>query len=207
MRILLINGSPKNSNSSSELMMNELSKQLGESNEYITINTSGLSKKIFLDMFTGVDTAVFIFPLYVDGIPSHLLRLLYESSDELRDISPNVVVYAIANNGFYEGEQNALALNMIRHFCDAAGVKWGQGLGIGGGGMLGVSQIGVGPLKDIGIALSNFAANINKNKSGDNVFTHPNFPKLLYKIGAHFNFIQMAKKNGVNRKALYKRHL
>jgi len=206
MKILLINGSPKNSNSSSELVMNELSKQLGDSNEYITINTVELSKKVFLDKFTGVDIAVIIFPLYVDGMPSHLLRLLYESKDELMDINPNVLVYAVANNGFYEGKQNALALNMIQHFCDAAGVKWGQGLGIGAGGMLSASPIGVGPLKNIGTALNTLAANINENISGDNLFTQPNFPKFLYKMGAHFHFIQVAKKKGIKRKVLYIRH-
>ncbi|MCL2416246.1 MAG: hypothetical protein FWD01_05455, partial [Defluviitaleaceae bacterium] len=168
--------------------------------------TAGLENKAFLDKFKGVDAAVIIFPLYVDGIPSHLLRQLYEAKDELRGISPNIRIYAVANNGFYEGKQNALALNMIEHFCDAAGVKWGQGLGIGAGGMLKASQIGVGPLKNVGVTLKTLAANINENISDDNLFTQPNFPKLLYKMGAHFHWKQAAKKNGVKRKALYDRH-
>jgi len=206
MKILLINGSPKSSNSSSELLMNELSRQLGSSNKYITLNTAELGAEMFLDKFKGVDVAVIIFPLYVDGIPSHLLRLLYESKDELRDVNPGVRVYAVANNGFYEGKQNSLALNMIQHFCDAVGIEWGQGLGIGAGGMLGASPIGAGPLKNVGIALKALAASINKNLSSDNIFVQPNFPKLLYKIGAHFQWKQAAKKNGVKRSALYCKH-
>ena len=157
-------------------------------------------------MSKSVQIVVIVFPLYVDGLPSHLLHLLYEAKNELRNISPNVRVYAVANNGFYEGTQNALALNMIQHFCDAVGVKWGQGLGIGGGGMLNASPIGVGPLKNTGVALKTLAANINKNISGDNLFTQPNFPKLLYKMSGHFQWKKAAKNNGIKRKALYNRH-
>lgn len=44
--------------------------------------------------------------------------------------------YALVNSGFYEGHQNAHALHMLRHWCRRAGVRWGQGIGAGGGGML-----------------------------------------------------------------------
>ncbi|MCL2253350.1 MAG: hypothetical protein FWC09_02815 [Lachnospiraceae bacterium] len=205
MKILLINGSPKSSISSSELLINALSEQLGSSNEYVTIRAMGLSKQEFLDGFTGVDAAVVVFPLYVDGIPSHLLRLLYESKDELKHIAPNVVIYAIANNGFYEGEQNTLALNMMRHFCNSADVQWGQGLGIGAGGMLSAAPIGAGPLKNIGAALKSFSHNINNKISKDNLFAQPNFPKLLYKLCVHLVWRQSARNNGLKRKDLYKR--
>ncbi|MCL2198315.1 MAG: NAD(P)H-dependent oxidoreductase [Defluviitaleaceae bacterium] len=206
MKVLFINGSPKSDNSSSELLINALHKLLGNLNEYITITAMKASKQAFLDGVRGADVAVIVFPLYVDGIPSHLLRLLCEVKDELKNINPNVVLYAIANNGFYEGTQNALALNMIQHFCDAAGIRWGQGLGIGAGGMLNSSPIGIAVLKNIGIALETLAENINKQISGDDLFAQPNFPKFLYKTAAHFNWIQSAKKNGLKRNDIYKKH-
>ncbi|MCL2592983.1 MAG: hypothetical protein FWD82_06425 [Defluviitaleaceae bacterium] len=205
MKILCINGSPKSKNSSSELLINELCKMLGINNEYTTTKTMGVTKQEFLEKFEGVDVAVVVFPLYVDGIPSNLLRLLYESKDELKNINSDVVIYAISNNGFFEGKQNALALDMIKHFCEAAGVKWGQGLGIGAGGMLTVAPIGAGPLKSIGADLKTFSANINESISSDNLFTQPNFPKLLYKLGGHANWKKSAKENGLKIKDLYER--
>jgi hypothetical protein len=203
MKILFINGSPKSNNSTSGLVIKELIKQLEDSNNCITVNTAGLSRDRFLDGFMGVDAAVIVFPLYVDGIPSHLLRLLYETKDQLKDKNPDVHIYAVANNGFYEGKQNTLALDMVRHFCDVAGVKWGRGLGIGAGGMLNASPMGVGPLKNIGVALKELAADINGRISGENLFTQPRFPKFLYKMGAHYHWRKSAKNNGIKPKTLY----
>lgn len=204
MKILFINGSPKSSNSASEIWINALRWQLGDSNEYATLWAMGLSKREFIDGFAGIDAAVFVFPLYVDGIPSHLLRLLYESKDELAN--PDVAIYAIANNGFFEGTQNAPALDMIRHFCETAGVKWGQGMGIGGGGMASAAPVGVGPLKSIGVVMKSLADNISGKTSGENLFVQPNIPKLFYKYGGHSQWKRSAKKNGLKLKDLYKRH-
>lgn len=202
MKTLFLNGSPKNADSASELIINALSQRLSVS-ENIYLNAKKTNKQEFLEKIKEIDTLVIVFPLYVDGLPSHLLRLLFDVKNDIKLFNPNLTVCAIANNGFYEGRQNCIALSMIRNFCISADAKWGQGLGIGAGGMLSSAPIGAGPLKNIGLALDKFSDNLINGIADEDIFVEPNFPKFLYKILAHMNFKGNAKKNGLRKKELY----
>jgi hypothetical protein len=50
-------------------------------------------------------------------------------------------VYCVANNGFIEGKQNEPLMQTMEHFCERSGIRWGGGLGIGGGVMMNVMRI------------------------------------------------------------------
>mgnify|MGYP000653504169 CR=1 FL=1 len=56
------------------------------------------------------DVLIFAFPLYVDGIPSHMVSALLDLETVIRKKKKKRTVYAILNCGFYEGCQNAVAL-------------------------------------------------------------------------------------------------
>ena len=89
-----------------------------------------------LEQLRDAQAVVFGLPLYVDGVPSHVLRFLQEMEAFCRENGLKLRVYCIANNGFIEGKQNE-PLN----FCARAGLVWGGGVGIGGGVMLNVTRI------------------------------------------------------------------
>ena len=205
MKILFLNGSPKHSGSASERLIAALSLRF--ENDATTLRAMGADGKDFIEKIAGVDALVIVFPIYVDGLPSHLLHLLYEAKDKIKSINPNVKVYGVANCGFYEGRQNALALEMLQHFCTAAGIQWGQGLGVGAGGMTGAVSVsvGAGPLKSFGLALDKLAASIQNGASGEDFFVEPNFPKFLYKLGGHSGWKRQGKDNGLKPRALYRR--
>ena len=80
-------------------------------------------------------------PLYVDGVPSHVLRFMEEMETFCRENGLKFRVYCIANNGFIEGKQNEPLMQVFEHFCTRAGLVWGGGVGIGGGVMLNVIRI------------------------------------------------------------------
>ena len=86
-------------------------------------------------------TVVFGIPLYVDGIPSHVLRFMEKMEAFCRENGLHLRVYCIANNGFIEGKQNEPLMQCFEHFCSRAGLFWGGGVGIGGGVMLNVTRI------------------------------------------------------------------
>ncbi len=94
-----------------------------------------------LDQLRDAQAVVFGLPLYVDGIPSHVLRFMEQMEAFCRenDLHPNV--YCVANNGFIEGRQNEPLMQSFEHFCRRAGLTWGGGVGIGGGVMLNVTRI------------------------------------------------------------------
>lgn len=150
---------------------------------------------------------VFAFPLYVDGIPSHLLNCLIQLEKTFAAIyRKDINVYALVNCGFYEGHQNRMAIEMMENWCFKARLNWGQGIGIGAGGMLPVIKdvpIGRGPKKNLGKSLKKFATNILKSDSDQNIFITANFPRFLYKFAAEMGWRKSIKKNGLKRKDLF----
>ena len=101
MKIAVINGSPKKSDSASTTLLNDLKTCFTKEISFIDydLRVSTMSPDI-IEEFNQFDALVFAFPLYVDGIPSHLLSCLCEI--ETYGIENKAIhVYAIANCGFY----------------------------------------------------------------------------------------------------------
>ena len=94
-----------------------------------------------LSEISDADSVVFSMPLYVDGVPSHLLPFLKKMELFCHEQDKDVNVYVIANNGFIEGKQNEPLMQVMENFCDRSGIKWCGGLGIGGGVMMNVMRI------------------------------------------------------------------
>ena len=94
-----------------------------------------------LEQLRDAQNVVFGVPLYVDSIPSHLLRFLEKMEAFCKENNLELNVYCIANNGFIEGKQNEPLMQNFEHFCSRAGLTWGGGVGIGGGVMLNVTRI------------------------------------------------------------------
>lgn len=87
------------------------------------------------------DTVVFCLPLYVDGLPSHVLSFLKDMEHFCNKNSVRLNLYSISNNGFIEGKQSETLLQVFQNFCVRSNLNWCGGIGIGGGVMLNVSRI------------------------------------------------------------------
>ncbi len=206
LRIALINGSPKAKDSASGCLLKEIQEQLKECElqEY-TLRTPEPKN---LEELINHDVLVFCFPLYVDGVPSHLLSCLNELSSKLEGLKKDIKIYAISNAGFYEGHQNQYALQIIRNWSVKCGLTWGQGLGIGGGGMmLSLQNVphGKGPKKNLSIAIDTLAGNILAGVSAENIYINAGIPRFLYKMAAEMGWRQAVKENGLKTKDLYTR--
>ncbi len=94
-----------------------------------------------LEQLRDARAVVFGLPLYVDGVPSHVLRFLEEMEAFCRENGLKLCVYCVANNGFIEGKQNEPLMQVLENFCARTGLTWGGGVGIGGGVMLNVTRI------------------------------------------------------------------
>lgn len=211
MKLALINGSPKPKDSTSGLLCGALAQLLpGAEVCPLSLHKPGLDPQT-ISLLDSCDVLVFVFPLYVDGIPGHLLSCLAALERHRAETGRSGgAVYAVVNCGFFEARQNALALEMMRHFCLRAGYSWKQGAGIGGGGMLSAvasTPMGQGVKKDIGAALQTLCRNVLAEKGGEPLYASPNFPRFAYKMAAQRRWRAQLKQNGRSRRDLFHREI
>ncbi|XCP86494.1 hypothetical protein ABXS75_06780 [Roseburia hominis] len=207
MRIALINGSPKVNNSASSVLLEDLKGYWGEETEVVNFgfHSTAVSKEV-IEELARTDAWVFAYPLYVDGIPGHLLSCLIQL-EETRLQNRQIHIYGIVNCGFYEGIQAQLALKLLRNWSLKAGFIWSGGIGVGGGGGLAMMpklEPGRGPKAPIDKALADFSDIILKKKVQENSYVSVAFPRFLYKMGAQIGWRQMIKANGGKSKDLGK---
>ena len=170
-----------------------------------------------LEGLGGCRTLVLAFPLYVDCLPSHLLRCLEQLRQSAADGRARLPqrVYAIVNNGFYEATQNIPAIEVIRLWCRRVGITFAGGLAVGCGGMVASVYRAAGangPLKRIDAQLGRLAENIEGTQNGGAgyrqgkiVTVQPDFPRILYKMMAEAGWRDAARKNGIKVRELGKR--
>ena len=153
------------------------------------------------------DVLIFSFPLYIDSIPSSLLDILLKFEEE-KIVNSKTKIYCIANNGFFEGKQNQLAILQMKNWCEKIGAEWGQGVGIGAGEILSYLEkvpLGKGPLKNLGKVLEQFTNNIKTLKSGNEIYVNPNWSRLLYWTQGTVSWIIKSRKNGLKIRDLFRK--
>lgn len=207
MTISIINGSPKFGSSTSGMMIEYLAPKLSECKiDIYHINKAPLTE-MQLEQVRNSDILVFAFPLYIDSIPSHLLKqLITLETQDFRN--KNTKVYCMVTSGFYEGKQNHIAIEQMQHWCCATKLTWGQAIGSGAGEMLPFIKdipLGHGTNKNLGNAINELVQNILSGKSGDTLYVSPNFPRFLWRIcGSVLVWNPRAKANGLKRKDMFK---
>ena len=140
MTTLMINASPKKKMSVSAYFLSVLRFFTFGRVKKETLRGKGDTERV-LGAAAEADNIVFVLPLYVDGIPSHLLTFLRELESRCRENGCKANVYAVSNGGFIEGDQNRVLMSTLENFCTRSGLEWRGGIGIGGGVMLNVMRI------------------------------------------------------------------
>ncbi|WP_059368981.1 hypothetical protein [Treponema endosymbiont of Eucomonympha sp.] len=210
MNIALLNGSPKSAHKSNTgILLGFLRTKLNAGNTVSEYGSTLYEEQ--LAELADMDAIVTAFPLYVDAIPSHLLRTMVQLDEHIQKnpLKHGIYVYALANNGFYEGKQNEIALQIIKNWCSHTGFIYGQGIGQGAGEMLPfISNVplGHGPHKNLRNALAVLNNNIQNRQKGDDILFSPNFPYIDWRFMATNVFWNAeAKKNGLRKKDIVKR--
>lgn len=202
MRIALINGSPKRKDSSSGILLEALKECLAGREEMaeLSFRLDTVAEEECREL-ERAEAWVFACPLYVDGIPGHLLscfRQLEQVYRQRRD-KERIHVFGIVNCGFYEGIQAEPALRIMENWCRKAGFQWCGGIGVGGGGglaMMGKGAPDKGPMSPIYRSLLAMADRILNAQYQENSYVSVAFPRFLYRMAAQLGWRQMIRANG-----------
>ena len=136
MNLLILNASPKTKGGASRFFSGLFRLFLpGIRKKAVSLNSRKDFQKV-LELFPDMDVVCLFVPLYVDGLPSHVVEFLIQAEEYCQHHPCRFRLYALSNNGFVEGKQNRPALHMLQAWCARAGILWGGGIGIGGGSML-----------------------------------------------------------------------
>jgi hypothetical protein len=217
-KVCFINGSPRGKNSASKGLIDKviemLDKEKVQGHELSVVEWYRKNRKEEdFEFMRTMNAIVFVFPLYVDSIPSSLLEYMYAFEEYLikypcpKDMNAPKV-YSIINNGFIEGKQNINALQIMGHYSARIGFNWRFGIGIGAGEFMREtmeviplkSKLKLGIYKGLTILAADLEGQVDTEQS--NIMTNPSMPKLIFTAAASRHWIKEAK---ISKKALSRR--
>ena len=141
MNLLILNASPKKKGGASRFFSGLFRLFLPGSRKKTLSLSSRQDFRRALELLPDMDAVCLFVPLYVDGLPTHVVEFLVQAEEYCKARPCRFRLYAVVNNGFVEGRQNRPALRMLQAWCERAGAVWGGGVGVGGGVMLQVLGI------------------------------------------------------------------
>ena len=139
---LLLIGSPKTDGGTSMVMAEYLASRLRDI--HVEVEIKNVHQAIDAgkedELFNAIDrseTAVLLFPLYIDSLPSGVIRF-FELFLERKGANggKDRPFYAISNSGAPESIQSTVALEICVLFARDTGFSWNGGAAVGGGAIL-----------------------------------------------------------------------
>ena len=192
-KIMIVNASPRAPKSNSKQYAELFSKCCRLETEYFYITKANqLELCRFMEQFSDV---LFVFPLYVDGIPSTLLDFL--KTMEKNSPKKKPVISILINCGFIEPEQNNVAIKIIRLYCKQNGYPFGSILKIGSG-----EAILATPFRIlVKSKIKKFAASISARNNQNLQVTMPISKTMFVKASTAY-WERCGKKNGVTKEEM-----
>ena len=212
-RALVLMGSPKAGRGNSESLGAYLLARLSERGvqtqmlSVIRALRSPEATQALLEAADGADLLILATLLYVDSLPSGVIRALELIAERRRAAAQahRARFCAIINCGFPEASQNDTALAICRRFAAEAGFEWAGGLSMGMG-----EAIGGRPLEKAGRmlrkvrkALDVSAAALAEGQplpeEAARLMAKPLLPPWLYMLIGNMSWKRQAKKRGAGR--------
>ncbi len=206
-RVLLLNGSMRSKTGNSAVLASKLSGLLRTQSETAALKTCLGDMDSLLPAVEGAEALVLCLPLYVDGLPSQVIRFLEHAERRYRGDPKKV--YLLANMGLYESRQLVNLFGAVRQWCGVMGFAYCGGLGVSAGELIGTMMehvpFGGWPTQQTARGLVRLASVIDEGGTMEDVFAQPScFPRPLYIAIANAGWNRMAKQNGLKPADLFR---
>jgi hypothetical protein len=203
MKIALINGSPKYKNSASGILSSIFKRISYESCECVEVKMNQPTPSAeSVAMLCECNTWIIFYPLYVDGVPSHLVSCM-KFLEERKGSFNEKRIYAVSNCGFHDGRQCEWSLEVIAHWARHMGFEFCGGIGLGGGGAVPEvygTPIGGAVTSNYTKALKRLLGEALEQKSFENFYASINLPRFVFKLAAERGWGRSLVKNGRKKK-------
>ncbi len=200
--IYMINCSYKGRTSNSRyflgLLENELKKYTDA--ECVVKNIKNIITRGFEDFLRDIKDAQAIVigaPLYVDGLPAQVVRLLEMIMERCTDQLAGKPVYVVSNLGFYEADQISHLLDIVKNWCARSGAAYGGGIAVGAGPMVRIIKEKKLPAflyKRVDAGFDKLAQAVAKQETIDDQYCNSAVPRWVYLKAAHSMFKSELKK-------------
>ncbi len=207
-RTILLNASLRGENSNTGKFLEKLESSIGENVETINLSAFINRPEELVKALLPVKKIVLGMPMYVDGIPSALLKIM--EMMEKMDPAEDKKIYAVVNMGFYESHQIKNVLKQVRKWSEKCGFSYCGGVAVGAGEMMGMLVKSInganGPVKNVVEAIESLAGIIISSSAIDDIYADAyKFPRSAYMFMAGMGWPKAAKLNGLKKKDLLKR--
>ena len=207
-KMILLNGSLRGDKANTHKFLCKLEASLNGKAELINLSSYSTCPNNLVRTLLSAKTVILGMPLYVDGIPSQMLRIMEKM--ETIDKTEGKRIYTLVNMGLYESCQIKNLLSMVKSWSDKCGFDYCGGVAIGSGEMMGMfmnpKSKGKGPAKHVIEGLNTLADAINTFSMIEDIYADAYmFPRWMYMFAANTGWPKAGKINGLKRKDLLRR--
>ena len=207
-KLIVLNASMRTKDGNGAKLAVELQKKLKTRSKIVNLSAYLNKSDELIENLLSYSRIVLCMPLYVDGLPSQMIRLMEKMEKGYR--AHDKKIYVLANMGLYESEQLINLFTAVKRWCEIMDFAYSGGLGIASGelvgGFLDFSRLDKWPLRQIYKGMNDFASAIDDDKVIDDIYTGTySFPRWLYIAIANSGWKRMGKANGITEKDLYRR--
>ena len=208
-KVILLNGSMRSVNGNSAKLARTLSDRLSSETEIIDLRSYLKDMDALISRLDGSQAIVLCVPLYVDGLPSQVIKLMEQM--EKRGAG-NKRIYLLANMGLYESSQLDNLFGAVKQWCSKTGSEYCGGLGISAGELMGTLMESIpfsrGTTKKASQGMDHLVRSIDNAEAMADIYAEPfAFPRWLYVWIANINWNRTSRKNGIKPKDMFTRNI
>ena len=207
-RAVLLNGSMRSKNGNSAKLAGQLASRLSRETETEWLSQGISDMPALVKRLWDAPVIVFCVPLYVDGLPSQVIRLMETFEREYSGRSKKI--YVLANMGLYESSQLVNLFEAVRQWSGRMGFEYCGGLGVSAGelvgGLMDIIPFGKGPTRRISRGMDLLAGAIESGGRTYDIYAGPEgFPKWLFIRIANISWDLNARHNGIRPRDMYRK--
>lgn len=207
-KMVLLNGSVRCAKGNSAILAEELNKKLGGCIPVLNLVPKMNDLSSLVRELNDAGKIVLCVPLYVDGLPSQVIRLFERFEREYK--GGRKKIYVLANMGLYESRQLVNLFEAVKQWCGKMDFEYCGGIGVSAGELMGTLlnhiRTGFWPTGELEKALDKLSEAVNKGEVLPDIYVQPDsFPKWLYLEIANRNWNRLARISGIKPKELHRR--